>query len=314
MTVRPITALVATLFLATLVPAIAGEWETLKGCRLLPNESNDGDSFHVEHDGKEYIFRLYFADSPESSMQVAERVAQQADDFGVGEEAVLRAGKDAAQFTERALRGKFEVTTKFQNARGASKLPRSYAVVRTADGKDLAMLLVEAGLARAHGVVADAPRTPSMADYQRAEDRARRGGYGIFGGKRLAKGQGLEENDPEPIEEQKPPQEEFSVTEAVFAQVSADPVIATKVRIQEPGVLTAPAAATGQGVAAAPPGSNRVNVNKATVKELEALPGIGPKTAAAIVDGRPYSSVEDLLRVPGIGPKRFEAIAPLVTE
>lgn len=103
MTVRPITALVATLFLATLVPAIAGEWETLKGCRLLPNESNDGDSFHVEHDGKEYIFRLYFADSPESSMQVAERVAQQADDFGVGEEAVLRAGKDAAQFTERAL-------------------------------------------------------------------------------------------------------------------------------------------------------------------------------------------------------------------
>ena len=46
-----------------------------------------------------------------------------------------------------------------------------------------------------------------------------------------------------------------------------------------------------------------VNVNTATADELEALPGVGPATAAAIVDDRtrngPFVSVDDLERVPG---------------
>jgi hypothetical protein len=45
---------------------LAEEWQTLRNCRLVPNEWNDGDSFHVSHQGQEYIFRLYFADAPES--------------------------------------------------------------------------------------------------------------------------------------------------------------------------------------------------------------------------------------------------------
>lgn len=72
-------------------------WDRLSGCKLLPNESNDGDSFHVEHEGKEYIFRLYFVDTPESSRQVEERVAAQAEDFGVSEEQVLDTGHAAAE-------------------------------------------------------------------------------------------------------------------------------------------------------------------------------------------------------------------------
>jgi DNA uptake protein ComE-like DNA-binding protein len=57
----------------------------------------------------------------------------------------------------------------------------------------------------------------------------------------------------------------------------------------------------------------RINVNRATAAELEALPGIGPVIARRIVEGRPYRSVDDLDRVKGIGPKRLDEIRPLVT-
>jgi len=54
------------------------------------------------------------------------------------------------------------------------------------------------------------------------------------------------------------------------------------------------------------PGEERVAVNRATAAELEALPGIGPTLARAIVEerarGGPFRSVADLQRVPGIGP------------
>lgn len=61
-------------------------------------------------------------------------------------------------------------------------------------------------------------------------------------------------------------------------------------------------------VRAPPAGSDddRIAVNRASPAELEALPGIGPALAAAIVEerrrGGPYRSAEDLMRVRGIGP------------
>ena len=54
-----------------------------------------------------------------------------------------------------------------------------------------------------------------------------------------------------------------------------------------------------------------VDVNTATVDELDALPGVGPATAAAIVrqrENRRFDSVDDLLAVPGIGPAKLEAL------
>ena len=52
-----------------------------------------------------------------------------------------------------------------------------------------------------------------------------------------------------------------------------------------------------------------VNINSATAEELDSLPGVGPSTAAAIVEDRdangPFSSVGDLMRVSGIGEKKF---------
>ncbi len=58
-------------------------------------------------------------------------------------------------------------------------------------------------------------------------------------------------------------------------------------------------------------GSRLVNVNTATQAELESLPGIGPKTAAAIIQARQtqsFSSLEALNRVPGIGEKTLDAM------
>ncbi|MFP4481849.1 MAG: helix-hairpin-helix domain-containing protein [Thermovirgaceae bacterium] len=55
-----------------------------------------------------------------------------------------------------------------------------------------------------------------------------------------------------------------------------------------------------------------ININTADAKTLERLPGIGPKTAEAIIRHRkqegPYRCVDDLLSVKGIGPAKLEAI------
>ncbi|HRI88475.1 MAG TPA: ComEA family DNA-binding protein [Candidatus Hydrogenedentes bacterium] len=59
-----------------------------------------------------------------------------------------------------------------------------------------------------------------------------------------------------------------------------------------------------------------LDLNSATPEELEALPGVGPKTAVAIIEYRtrqPFQSVDDLDNVAGIGEKKLNDIRPLVT-
>lgn len=60
----------------------------------------------------------------------------------------------------------------------------------------------------------------------------------------------------------------------------------------------------------------KVNLNRATAAELDALPGVGPSTAEKIVADReangPFGTVEDLKRVSGIGDKKFADLADLV--
>jgi competence protein ComEA len=67
----------------------------------------------------------------------------------------------------------------------------------------------------------------------------------------------------------------------------------------------------------AKPTPTRLDLNRASVDELQQLPGIGPVLAQRVVERRAKSggfrSVDDLRRVKGIGAKRLERVKPLVT-
>jgi len=66
---------------------------------------------------------------------------------------------------------------------------------------------------------------------------------------------------------------------------------------------------------ALPTVSPMVDINTASVSELETLPGVGPAIASAIVQTRedrgPFLSVDELLEVPGIGDAKLAQIRPL---
>ncbi len=59
-----------------------------------------------------------------------------------------------------------------------------------------------------------------------------------------------------------------------------------------------------------------LDLNTATAADLEALPGIGPHTAAAVLADRdaqgPYAAVEELARVRGIGPNTLRRLHPFL--
>jgi competence protein ComEA len=55
-----------------------------------------------------------------------------------------------------------------------------------------------------------------------------------------------------------------------------------------------------------------VNINTATLEQLETLPNIGPARARLIVEHRPYSSVDDLKRIKSIPGNVIEDLRPLV--
>ena len=101
----------------------------------------------------------------------------------------------------------------------------------------------------------------------------------------------------------------MATSAACIAPAMANAIHPTSTNCTEPTEIQA--AAPGSSVVAGP-----VDLNRATATELDALPGIGPATAQAIVEHRaangPFTSVDDLEQVRGIGPAKLATIRPLV--
>lgn len=78
---------------------------------------------------------------------------------------------------------------------------------------------------------------------------------------------------------------------------------------------------TGLSAWASSPRTNqegsKININTATLSQLQELPRIGPKVAQRILDFRQqhgrFQRVEDLMKVEGIGEKTFQNLKPLIT-
>jgi len=250
-----------------------------KNVRLAEHVINDGDSFFVNIDGKTLHLRLYFADSPEAEVYSdhdARRVQEQARYFGIDQpDRILWLGEQSAAFTKEVLSKPFTVYTAHAAALGGASSERIYAFVVTSTGRDLAELLIENGFARNFGV--KRARYDQMAQSE-VEYRLRDMEIAAMLGTR-----GIwSESNPNRIVEYRAQQRAEST--------NMQQIMNSTVRLIE----------------------NPLNINTATQRELERIPGIGPVTASRIILNRPFASLEQLKTVPGIGEKTFENILPYI--
>jgi endonuclease YncB( thermonuclease family) len=159
----------------------------LAGCRLVEHRDNDGDSFHLLHEGREHEFRLYFVDCPEKRRHHlnADRIAEQGNYFGgLSAGQTVAVGLAARDLTLELLRTRpFTVHTRWQPVFDSG---RYYAFVSAErEGgvrEDLSETLVKAGLCRIHTEGASLPDGRSERDFEahlrklEREAKARRAG------------------------------------------------------------------------------------------------------------------------------------------
>jgi len=301
-----ISALVVVLSIATVDVSArdhSKDWIALKDCRLIPNPANDGDSFHVSAGEKEYLFRLYLVDAPETDEMTPRRLVDQAKYFSITVPQAIEVGRAAKDFTQEKLSQPFTVFTHMSDALGQSRLERFYAFVETTEG-DLGEQLVRNGLARSYGFKAAPPGLTSsrieVEKLQQFEDEAKRdkiGGWGVNTGRLNAHAQ----------------------TPSAFSSFVADGKTQSRsAPAVSPGVfpVAKPAASTrspvemnGSRAKERVPLGN-IDINTATEKELTTVPGIGYVIAARIIAARPFRSADDLKRVSGIGEKKYAQIRP----
>jgi len=267
--------------LAACLEISSADLETIPRARWLADSDNDGDSFLVEGQGQQLRIRLYFVDCPETSASAttdAEQVQEQMRYFGLTNAAqVIRFGEEARRFTERMLARPFTVQTARAKAPGRFG-GRVYAFIKVASGDDLAEMLVQEGLARAHGVERESATGVSAQETSRKlkdlEDSAKLKKAGIWA-----------ESNPDRIPEMRLQQRQ---------------------KLQELDRLRQ------ESKAARATNQRRIDLNTASVRELKSVSGIGLVLAQRIIQARPFQSVDDLLRVKGIGQKKLDAIRPRV--
>ncbi len=269
-----------TFLLATVaMPFVAaGDLQEFTDVRMIDHPGNDADSFLVEMNGERHVIRLYFVDAPETSAASAtdaRRLREQTRYFGLPDaERALHYGLEATAFVEEILSEPFTVHTAFASAMGRTAEGRIYAFVTTADGKDLAEILVREGYARSHGVGRRNPDgvhrddiAARLSDLELAAMMDRKGAWSETDTERL-----VELRDRQRLEDRE------------IAEIQRS--------------MTRP--------------DGPINPNTATESELQLLPGIGPVYAQRIIENRPYAAKDDLLKVPGLGPVRLERISEYI--
>ena len=266
------------------------EWVVLENCRLVLSAANDGDSFHVSANGKQYMFRLYFVDAPETDAANPTRLIDQAKQFGISVPQVIEVGEAAKGFVKEKLAEPFTVTTRMANAMGRSNVERFYAFVQTKEG-DLGEQLIANGLARIHGTTAAPPggttsagEREKLAQLENEAKRRQVGGWGIT--RQPSNGIGPQSQASPDASRSIP------VTRTSSSLAAARSPDEVKNRAKEKTQL------------------GNIDINTATEKELTTVPGIGHVMAARIIAARPFRSADDLKRVSGIGEKKYAQIRP----
>jgi endonuclease YncB( thermonuclease family)/predicted flap endonuclease-1-like 5' DNA nuclease len=281
------------------------EWVVLENCRLIMNPANDGDSFHASAGPKEYLFRLYLVDTPETDALAPARLIEQAKYFGITVPQAIEVGETAKTFTRQKLSQPFTVFTHMADAMGRSKMERFYAFVQTKDG-DLGEQLVRNGLGRNYGYKAVPPGLRNsrleVEKLQQFEDEARQekiGGWGVNAGRLNAYAQ-RPASFSIFVAEKNAPDRAFPHT---FHRISAPPPLSSS-------AVTAVSAEAKKSHAKEAIELGRIDINTATEKELKMIPGIGFVMAARIIAARPFRSADDLKKVNGIGDKKYTKIRP----
>lgn len=152
-------------------PAPKAEFEVFTKARLVASKNNEGDTLRIKLDDQhdETVFTLYFVDAPEITLTHPQLVQDQARYFQISQDAVLKAGAEAASYVTNLLKDRtFTLLTRWEPVPDRS---RYYALVMVDTDKGkvyLADLLMQKGHARLAGLSCDLPGgVQGAADYGR---------------------------------------------------------------------------------------------------------------------------------------------------